>query len=256
MRCPFAIWHPLTGPGSAYTGGPFKIVWHTTEGSTAAGAFAALRSAHADSHFVVDDKNIYQLIDTDFSSKSLRNAAGGVETNRDSAIQIELVGFAGKPKNRATLENARRLARWIEEVHGVPRVWPNGLPKPPTAAGGDPGGHNRNAQVWNLQGGHYGHSQVPENTHWDPAFTREEADFLLDANGSPTTEAPSQVRVVGIAPEKLNLRGGPNTMEDKGDIPEGTILEKKGMSPDGLWTQVLTPAGFGGWVATRFTAPA
>ena len=36
--CPFAVWHPITGPSGAYSGGPFKIVHHTTEGSTAQGA--------------------------------------------------------------------------------------------------------------------------------------------------------------------------------------------------------------------------
>lgn len=178
-RCPFAIWKPLSGPSGAYTSGPYKIVHHTTEGSTAKGAFAALGSAHADSHFVVDEKDIYQLIDTGVASRSLRNAAGGVQTNRDSAIQIEMVGFAGKPKNRNTLANVRRLCRWIEATHDVPRVWPNGYPMPPTIKGADPGGHNRNAVNWDTKGGHYGHSQVPENTHWDPAYTKEEVDFLM-----------------------------------------------------------------------------
>lgn len=182
-RCPFAEWGPLSGPSGSYTSGPYKIVWHTTEGSTLEGALNALGAAHSDSHFIVgkDKKGlvrIRQLIDTGVASRSLRNAPGGVQTNRDSAIQIELVGFAGKLKDKASLELARRLARWIEKEHGVPRVWPNGYPKP-AKNGQDPGGHNRNAQNWDTLGGHYGHSQVPENTHWDPAFTKEEVDFLM-----------------------------------------------------------------------------
>jgi len=50
---------------------------------------------------------------------------------RHSAMQFELVGFAGKPKNRASLKNVGRLCRWIESTHGVPPEWPNGYPEPP-----------------------------------------------------------------------------------------------------------------------------
>jgi hypothetical protein len=101
-----------------------------------------------------------------------------VQTNRDSAIQIEVVGFAGRPKNPQTLSNVARLCRWIEQTHGVPKTWPNGLPRP-ARAGRDPGGHNRDADNWNAMGGHYGHCHVPENTHWDPAYTALEVDFLM-----------------------------------------------------------------------------
>ena len=29
------------------------------------------------------------------------------------------------------------------------------------------------------KGGHYGHSNVPENTHWDPGYTKTGVDFLM-----------------------------------------------------------------------------
>ena len=177
-RCPFATWKEISGPSGAYTGGPFKIVHHTTEGSSAQGAFAAFSSHRSDPHFTVDATTIYQHIDTGKAARALRNPAGGVETNRDSAVQIEVVGFAHRPKTRATLENVRRLCRWIESTHGVPKVWPNGPPKP-AVNGRDPGGHNRNAANWDRKGGHYGHSNVPENTHWDPAYSAAEVEFLM-----------------------------------------------------------------------------
>jgi hypothetical protein len=179
-RCPFATWKPISGSSGTHTGGPFKIVHHTTEGSTAQGAFNAFRVNRSDPHFTVDATSIFQHIDTSEAGRALRNAAGGVQTNRDSAIQIEVVGFAHRPKTRATLENVRKLCRWIERTHDIPRVWPNGFPKPATASGRDPGGHNRNAANWDSQSGHYGHSNVPENTHWDPAYSATEVEFLMD----------------------------------------------------------------------------
>jgi hypothetical protein len=178
-KCPFAVWKPISGGLGPYTGGPFKIVHHTTEGSSVQGAFDAFEKNRSDPHFTVDSTTIYQHIDTEMTARALRNAPGGVETNRDSTVQIEAVGFAGKPKSKATLQNVAKLCRWLEETHGIPRVWPNGLPKP-AVNGADPGGHNRNAANWNSKSGHYGHSQVPENTHWDPAYTQAEVQLLME----------------------------------------------------------------------------
>ncbi|BAQ67151.1 N-acetylmuramoyl-L-alanine amidase [Geminocystis sp. NIES-3709] len=195
-KCPFATWKPITGGVGAYSGGPFKIVHHTTEGSTASGAMGAYKANKSDPHFTVDPITIYQHIDTSVSARSLANPPGGVQTNRDSAIQIEVVGFAGKPKNSATLKNVAKLCRWIEQTHSVPQKWPNGFPKVGTR---DPGGHNRNANNWDKTGGHYGHSQVPENTHWDPGYTRSEVEIIMGGSlefvGSPEALGSGETEV-------------------------------------------------------------
>lgn len=180
-QCPFATQRPITGSSGRYLAGPFRIVHHSTEGNTASDAMAAYAAKRADPHFTVDGTTVFQHIDTGEAARALRNPPGGVETNRHSAIQIELVGFAGRLKSKAALINVARLCRWIEATHGVPAVWPAGPPKPATAAGGDPGGHNRSPAIWQSKGGHYGHSHVPENSHWDPAYTKVEADFVLNA---------------------------------------------------------------------------
>lgn len=177
--CPLAKWDPINGPVNSYTGEPFRIVHHVTDGSTYGGARSAYVANRSEPHFTVDATTIYQHIDTGLAARSLKNAAGGVQTNRASAVQIEVVGFSGKPKNEATLRNVARLCRWIEKTHGVPRMWPNGVPKPPRD-GRDPGGHNRNAQTWRIKGGHYGHCHVPENDHWDPGYTDAELRIVMD----------------------------------------------------------------------------
>lgn len=111
-RCPFATWKPISGSSGSNLGGPFKIVHHTTEGSSAQGAFDALRDNRSDPHFTVDATTIWQHIATASAARALRNTADGAQTNRDSAVQIEIVGFAHRPKTRAALENVRRLCRW------------------------------------------------------------------------------------------------------------------------------------------------
>jgi hypothetical protein len=140
-KCPFAVWHPISGSSGAHLGGPYKIVHHTTEGSTAEGAMSAFAKNRSDPHFTVDGRNIYQHIDTDEGARALRNDPGGVQTNRDKAIQIELVGFAHLPKDPQALKNVAKLCRWLEAEHGIPREWPSGLPRP-AKNGRDPGGHN------------------------------------------------------------------------------------------------------------------
>ena len=204
--CPFATFEEITGPVGAYSGGPFKIVHHTTEGSTYAGAKAAFRANRSDPHFTVTGEDIFQHIDTGLAARSLRNPPGGVETNRDSAVQIEVVGFAGSAKDVTTLRSVARLCRWIESEHGVTQVWPSGRPRA-SSTGHDPGGHNRNAENWDALGGHYGHSQVPENTHWDPAYTAAELAIVTpDAAFDPHDELAVPA-LAGPSPSDARLRG-------------------------------------------------
>lgn len=206
-RCPFAIWDPVSGGLGPYAGGPFKIVHHTTEGTTYAGARSAYQAHKSDPHFTVAGDTVHQHIDTIETARSLRNADGGVQTNRDSAVQIEVVGFAGQAKDVPTLRSVARLCRWIEEQHGVPQQWPNGRPRSSTN-GGDPGGHNRNPEIWDTLGGHYGHSQVPENTHWDPGYTEAELalvtpDAAFDAHAELAAQVPATAFTQSVSPPSL-----------------------------------------------------
>ena len=221
-KCPFAEFKAISGPSGSYTGGPFKIVHHTTEGSSAAGAFAAFAKNRSDPHFTVDGAKVVQHIDTGMAARALRNAEGGVQTNRDQAIQIELVGFAGARKNVPALRNLARLCRWLETEHGIAATWPSGPPKP-AVNGGDPGGHNRNAATWDSKSGHYGHSHVPENSHWDPAYDAIEYAFLMaarfDAGGALAN--PGDAAVAALLQRPLAFDApDPVVMEDHAFVEE------------------------------------
>ena len=217
-RNPDAIWTPLTGREAEITGGPRKIVHHTTEGSTAKGAMEYFRQKKSDPHFTVDHLHVWQHLDTDYHGYSLRNKpAGNPETNKDGAIQIEIVGFAHLPKGLPTLENVARLCRWLEATHGIPKDWPNGHPKP-ARNGKDPGGHNRNAETWDNVGGHYGHCHVPKNDHWDPAYTAEEVNFLM--SWQLDTQMSAVERTHALPAEQLetpSFEGVQSTMPDHGE---------------------------------------
>lgn len=158
----------VKGSGSGpYTSGPFKGVLHTTEGPTGSGAIAAFKSHNSWPHFLVDYVGtVWQFIDTSQGARALQNLPGGVQTNLDSAIQIEIVGFAAKPKEHPTaqVEALKELMRWIESTMGVKPVGPG-------RAFASAYGQNflRFApQQWDNFNGWCGHCHVPENDHWDP----------------------------------------------------------------------------------------
>jgi hypothetical protein len=77
-KCPFAVFEEISGPVGDFTGGPFKIVHHTTEGGTYAGAKAAYKANKSDPHFTVSGDQVVQHIDTAFAARALKNPPGGV----------------------------------------------------------------------------------------------------------------------------------------------------------------------------------
>jgi hypothetical protein len=158
----------VKGSGSGpFTGGPFKGILHTTEGPTAAGAIAAFRSSGSWPHFLVDYAgNVWQFVNTNQGARALQNLPGGVQTNLDSAIQIEIVGFASQPNGHPTaqIEALKSLMRWIEQTSGV-------KPKGPGRAFASGYGQNSlrfSGPQWDSFDGWCGHCHVPENDHWDP----------------------------------------------------------------------------------------
>lgn len=166
----------------AYTGGPAKGVLHTTEGPSAAGAIAAFRSSGSWPHFLVDSVgHVWQFIDSGLAARALQNLPGGVETNRDHAIQIEIVGFAAQPNNHspAQLDALRFLMRWIESVEGVKPVGPGR----PFADHYGQSGIRFDGPTWDNFGGWCGHCHVPENDHWDPGAI--DINILLPAQPQP-----------------------------------------------------------------------
>lgn len=185
--CPFAKRVPGKS-GGLYFASPWKIIHHKTVGFSE-NAQALYGTTGSWPHFTVGKSGIQQHIDTDRHAYALKNASGGVETNRARAIQIETVGYPGVDAPAVTLENLVRLIRWLEATHSVPHEWPSGRPKE-AVNGRDPGGHNRNVNNWIHRPGHYGHCHVPENSHWDPAYTDNEWEWLFGAPAPVEPKVP------------------------------------------------------------------
>lgn len=180
---PFAERRPIPGWETTpfYTDSKnIKVVWHTTQGLGDPSGWYAISGGIP--HFtILRDGTLLQHYSLYRSSRALKNLWGGVQTNLDGAIQIEISGFAGEALAPAQLVTMRRLTKWFT-FHGVPARWLAGAP--PTKASYDTGGQGSqklSMDAWDSGSGHVGHINVPENNHWDPAFRR--ASFKAIENG-------------------------------------------------------------------------
>jgi hypothetical protein len=172
---PDAARHPVGNTG-AMDGGPARAVWHITSNSkdwtfrnelgwfTGGGAGVA-------PHLLWDPftGEIAQFFPADSRSLSLQNA-GAVRTNRTGkyCVQIEIVftegeTVGGKKYNsvrETPCKNLDKIVAWLRSL-GIADAWP----------GGSPTGFVRDTvsvDSWTRLGGHYGHNQIPGNSHVDP----------------------------------------------------------------------------------------
>lgn len=180
---PGAELHLMGNGGTMDGSGQYRVVWHYTGDKDASadepqdlvafdnviGWFTG--SGKGSAPQILWDPftgRVAQFIPAGQSARALVNQSGGVETNRDGnvCIQVETLFFPycrTGGKVYATIADTPRkglaeLMTWLRSW-GVPDVWPMGQPD---------GGSQRNPSIWTSTSGHYGHSQVPENNHTDP----------------------------------------------------------------------------------------
>jgi hypothetical protein len=164
-----------------YPGKPPRVVWHTTESGAGNGAFDAvarvLMTNGDEPHILYDPTTdrIGQFGPLNESARALKND-GATRTNRVGkvAIQIEVLAHAAHPFTGYWKpgKNFRALMAAIRSW-GVPDVFPMGALASHYA---DPAA-KRDRDVWLTKGGHYGHSNIPGNDHWDPGAINKAALF-------------------------------------------------------------------------------
>lgn len=165
-------WLPIVGVQTGtYTGGPRKLVLHTTEGSLP-GALAAYHQKGVVPHFTWDfpGRKRLQHVDTIRSVSALSNDMGGVQTNRDSAIQVEITGFAADSHNWSDAI-LHWLAVGIEEICRKESINARHFPRfvgESEHPAGEGAAQRMTFSEWDNFDGVCGHQHVPENEHWDP----------------------------------------------------------------------------------------
>lgn len=159
--------------GGSYSGGPFRGVIHTTEFKTYTPSTKDYYGHRDPPHFtlVLADSGeavFYQHFDITTASRALVNLAGGVETNRRSAIQIEIAWKAAEIDQlpEKMLGALWEWMRWVEDQAGV-----DGSVYRKFYGEEAKGIHSVSRMTndeWNDYDGWCGHQHVPENWHWDP----------------------------------------------------------------------------------------
>ena len=161
-----------------FTGGPMKGVLHTTEGNSWPDYQGGTIAPHLTVRPDTASKRLLvrQHIAFNRAAKSLRNRPGGVETNRDGVIQIELVGTCNPSQvgcyywpraDSWALSDLASIMRSVERATGIRRKavsrW---VPSPLSFGSGAP--QRMSLSAWDAWDGWCGHEHVPENDHGDP----------------------------------------------------------------------------------------
>ena len=171
---PGATRSPQPGAVKLDTSLPPRVTWHITSdvdpGKTQpqfAGVAAYLKNAQYCPHLMWDPftGEVEQYYPANVGARALK------AWNEDGArhIQIEVLFSRGAYRNgkqywtlaETPLKGFTQIVQWLDS-HGIPRTWPMGTPPPIGQSG------SRDVNIWNMKGGHYGHSQVPGNDHTDP----------------------------------------------------------------------------------------
>lgn len=189
----------MAGAGT-YTGGPKRLVLHTTEGWSLESAESAYQAKTIAPHFTAcfATRRWAQHIDTASSASAMANLSGGVQTNRDGAVQIEIVGFAAYTQDMSD-DDLRWLGGIVREICEREGIDVN---RYKTFVGTEAGTiatttakQRMPFAEWESFNGVCGHQHVPENHHWDPG--RFPYQRMLDLTNTGDEDVPMPLIVKG-----------------------------------------------------------
>jgi hypothetical protein len=156
--------------GGAMIGGPPRFCLHTTE-TNVVPKYGDLLGANSAPHFTIHtDGEIFQHQPISRASRSLRNVAGGVQTNRQGKVnvQVEIVGWARNGSTLPAVQMAalRTVYSWARQQAGIPHTFRT-ISRGSHCYGADSPCRMTTFEWLNFAGV-YGHQEAPESTHWDP----------------------------------------------------------------------------------------
>jgi hypothetical protein len=179
--------------GGTFSGGPFRGVIHTTEFKTYTPSTTDYYGKYDPPHFTMvmsasDLVKVYQHFPITVAARALQHHPKGVETNRRSAIQIEIAWVAAEI-DKLPFPIVQKLwdwMRWVEDQTDV-KQWISR-----DFLGLEARGYNSPSrmtdQEWNDFNGWCGHQHVPGNFHWDPGKLDIDALTRITRPGTPRCE--------------------------------------------------------------------
>jgi len=163
------IVHGPRGRGAGdFTGGGWKLIWHTTESpwTWADDGASYLVREGKEPHFIIGGRRgtehpvVHQMLPLDVAGRALENNVGdGYQTNRANAIQVEICAAASE---MATFGHYRALANLAELI-----MHRREIPNWTHAEAGTVPTRLSDTEFVAKQG-MLGHNQAPDNNHTDP----------------------------------------------------------------------------------------
>lgn len=252
---PGAVRHALGNTG-AMNGGPARAVWHITSNAkdwTFKNELGWFTGGGADvaPHLLYDPftGEIAQFFPADSRSLSLQNA-GTVKTNRTGkyCIQVEVVFTQGETVNGKKYATVRdtpckgldAIVAWLRSL-GIADAWPGGAP---TAFARD----TVSLDTWTKLGGHYGHNQIPGNSHVDPGPMPD-----LFAS-TPTPATPSTKPKVSLAHVVAAARKDPAAAQGHTTYKAEVLLVEKALKAEDLLAAGYVDGSFGSRTIAAYKA--
>lgn len=193
--CPGAIQAPQPGGGALDATLPARTVWHITWDALRADGsqpeFSAvsgyLQNVAFCPHIMWNPFTGY--MEQYYPASQSARALAAWNQDGEVCIQIEVFftpgcvvdGVRYETVADTPLKGFDTLLRWLDSL-GIPRVWPMGAPQWQ--------GNSRDVGIWNSQGGHYGHCNVPDNTHTDPGPMPALTRIITQSGGAASGPAP------------------------------------------------------------------
>jgi peptidoglycan hydrolase-like protein with peptidoglycan-binding domain len=258
------LWMPgaarhAVGNVGAMNGGPARAVWHITSNSkdwTFKNELGWFTGGGADvaPHLLYDPftGELAQFFPADSRSLSLQNA-GDVRTNRTGkyCIQIEIVFTEGETVNGKKYSTVRdtpcknldKIVAWLRSL-GITDVWP----------GGSPTGFVRDTvslDSWLKLGGHYGHNQIPGNSHVDPGPMPPLFGTAPVTPPKPPTPAKPKVSVAHLV---YAARHDPAAAQGHTTYRAEVLLVEKALHAEGLLATQYVDGSFGTRTVTAYAA--
>lgn len=196
--------HISPGSGPMLDSAAWKLLLHTTEGSTIQGALAALDEHRSWPHLVFDPStaHLVQCIPFNDAARALKSGGTAGRTNAARVIQIEVVGFAAATPHWSTPLNdnlGNLIARLSRTIPFDPHFR---LPFYGQDAGftvaSDRARQRLTFPQWYAYGAICGHQHAPANNHWDPGAINTIAiqaaiDKALNNSPIPPSQEPFTV---------------------------------------------------------------
>lgn len=180
-RYPEARWKGDGRSGGSYVTGPYKVVLHTTETAWLPGYDSGSKAPHLTydpvEHTWVQHTSLLT------AARTLVNESGGVQTNRDSALQVEIICYSAKSVadqrssrlwvadlSARALMDLRDFLKWSGTEFGVHFRWPGRQAFSYSDA--NTPGFRMTLNEWDYYNAICAHQHVPENVHWDTGALR------------------------------------------------------------------------------------